>query len=83
MTPDPIQALRDRALACMILALCLCAAAFLSTYDGSDARAIEGARVSVALHEGLLRDTSAALLSNQEALRSTRAYLESLRAARH
>jgi len=78
MSPSEMKGQRDQALACMILALCISLAVFLSVFGRSDSLAIAGARTSVANHEGLLRDASRVLQQNQDALKSARASLEAM-----
>ncbi len=77
-----MQIQRDRALACMILALCTALAAFFSVFGSADSLALADARAAVAAHEGLLRETSVALSRNLEALKTAQASLESLEKAK-
>jgi hypothetical protein len=82
MSPSAMRFQRDQALACMILALCTCLAAFLSAFGGGDPPAITAARSAVAFHEGLLLETAKALQQNQDALRSVQDSLGALQRAR-
>lgn len=69
---------RDQALACLILAICITLAVFLSVFGKREKLAIEDARKAVALHEGLLRESAKTLQQNQDALTAARAALANI-----
>ena len=75
MRPSEMRLQRDQALACLILALCASIAVFLSVFGGRDTMAIDDAQRRVDLHEGLLRQSAAALQQNEAALAGARAAL--------
>lgn len=82
MKPSEMQLQRDQALGCMILALGVSLAVFLSAFGKADALALAGARETVTVHERLLRDTDQALKQNQDALIQARTALEAIRQSR-
>jgi hypothetical protein len=81
MTLSETQTQRDRALACLILAVCLSVTVLLSVFGSKEKLAIETARNAVTLHEGLLRDSARTLQQNQDALKTARAALASFDSA--
>jgi hypothetical protein len=82
MNAEDIRRQRDQALACMILALCIAAAAFLSVFGDTDSLAIEQARRTAEVHEGLLRGTKEALRQNVLARDAARSALEAIQKSR-
>jgi hypothetical protein len=75
MTASEMKMQRDQALACLILAVCITLAVFLSVFGRGEKLAIENARSAVSVHEALLRESAQALKQNQEALGAVRASL--------
>jgi hypothetical protein len=82
MTPSAIQRGRDRALAAMILAVCIAGATFLSVFGKGDSLAIAWARDAAVVHERLLRDTTQALRQNQQARDAARLEFEAVERSR-
>jgi hypothetical protein len=78
MNVSEMQIQRDQALACMILALCVSAAVFLSVFGKGDRLAVLEAKGAVAIHESLLRDTAKVLKQNQDALSAEQAALQAM-----
>jgi len=69
---------RDQALACLILALCVTSAAYLSIYGGTETTNVEVSWKAVAFHEQLLKEAAETLQKNQDSLNSDRASLTKL-----
>jgi hypothetical protein len=82
MSVSEIRAQRDQALACLILAVCIALAVFISVFGDRDRSAIDSAHAAVAVHEGLLRQSAENLKTNQDALYGVRAALGNLERAR-
>ena len=77
-----VQLQRDRALACMILAVFFWRGVFLSVFGKGNSFAIAEARKAAAVHEGLLRESSAVLQENLDALAAAQGALETVKKAR-
>jgi hypothetical protein len=77
-----LQMQRDRALACLILAVCISLACFLSVFGKGERLAMESAKSAVVAHEILLRETARTLDQNQEALIAVRAALDNTNRSR-
>jgi hypothetical protein len=75
MSVPEMKAQRDQALACLILAVCITLAVFLSVFGNGDRTAIDDGRRAVALHEGILRESAGDLKNNQIALSAVSAAL--------
>jgi hypothetical protein len=82
MSPSVIQHQRDQALACMILAICITGATFLSVFGKGDSLSIMRAREAAVVHERLLRETTEALRQNQQARDAARTIFETLQKSR-
>jgi hypothetical protein len=82
MSPSVMEHQRNQALACMILAICIAGATFLSVFGTGDSVAIARAREAAVVHEGLLRDTTEALRQNQQARDAVRLVYEALERSR-
>jgi type VI protein secretion system component VasK len=81
MNVSDIRAQRDQALACLVLAVCIALAVFLSVFSERDRIAIDSAKAAVAVHEKLLQESSDNLKTNQDALNSVQAALDALERA--
>ena len=76
MSVSEMHAQRDQALACLVLAVCIALAVFLSVFSGHDRTAIDSAKAAVVIHEKLLQESSDNLETNQDALKSVQAALD-------
>ncbi len=83
MSSPEMQRQRDHALACLILALSVAAAVFVSVFGGREGLLFEEARQAVALHERLLRESAETLRQNQAELRTVRAALAETERTQH
>jgi len=72
---------RDQALACLILALMLSLAAFLTAFDPRQKQGIEGARQMLALHESQFRNSIVLYEQNKKELSDVSAALDNIRRA--